>query len=74
MADTSTTNKPSHDVCFVRGRDGQKGYWTTIGAGWAHRDGGGMNVDLRFLPVDFHEGRIVIRLRTEKPAEGEVAQ
>ena len=74
MATTTTPNKPTHDVCFVRERQGQKGFWTTIGAAWAHKDGGGMNIDLRFMPLNLTEGRIVIRLRDQKQADGEAAE
>lgn len=73
MADTKTSQKPTHDICFVRERDGQKGFWTTIGAAWAHKDGGGMNLDFRFLPLDLKSGRIVIRLRDQK-SNGEAAE
>lgn len=68
MADTSTPNKPTHDVCFVkdRGKD-QKGFWTTIGAAWAHKDSGGLSLQLDFVPTDLTAGRIVVRVRAEKP-------
>ena len=68
------TYKPTHDVCFVKERKGQKGFWTTIGAAWAHKDNGGLNVQFDFLPTDVSQGRIVIRVRTEKPTEGEAAK
>lgn len=68
MAEPTTTNKPTHDVCFVKDRgEGQKGIWTDIGAAWAHKDNGGLNVQLDFIPADLGKGRIVIRVRTEKP-------
>lgn len=69
-------NKPTHDVCFVKERKGRKDYWTTIGAAWAHKDNGGLNVQLDFVPTDLASGRIVIRVRSEKPdnTQGEAAQ
>jgi hypothetical protein len=73
MASTQP-NKPTHDVCFVEERKDQKGFWTRIGAAWAHKDGGGLNLQLDFIPLDLTKGRLVIRVRTEKPADGEAAQ
>ena len=74
MADTATRNKPTHDVCFVKERQGQKSYWTTIGAAWAHKDQMGLNVQLDFIPLDMADGKIVIRVRAEKPTQQEAAQ
>ena len=68
-----TTNKPTHDVCFVKHREGRKGYWTTIGAAWAHKDSGGLSLQLDFVPTDLASGRIVVRVRSEKP-QGEDAR
>lgn len=68
MTDSRPTNKPTHDVCFVKERPNQKPYWTTIGAAWAHKDQMGLNVQLDFVPLDMRDGKIVIRVRTEKPA------
>ena len=58
-------------MCFVkdRGKD-QKGFWTTIGAAWQHKDSGGLTLQLDFIPADLSTGRIVVRVRSEKPAEG----
>ncbi|MGE4146975.1 MAG: hypothetical protein AB7E70_03235 [Hyphomicrobiaceae bacterium] len=69
---TSSTNKPTHDICFVEDRKDQKGFWTTIGAARAHRDNGGLNLQFDFMPVDFGKGRVVVRVRSEKPSTGEV--
>lgn len=74
MADSSTPNRPTHDICFVRERQGQKGYWTTIGRAWAHKDNNGLNLQLDFLPMDLSLGRIVVRVRTEKPTTEEAAR
>jgi hypothetical protein len=71
---TTTTKKPTHDICFVRERKDQKGHWTTIGAAWTHEDKGGMNLQFDFLPADVSKGRIVVRVRTEKTAQQEAAQ
>lgn len=67
MADNQPGNRPTHDICFVRERKDRPGFWTTIGRAWAHKDGGGMNLQLEFLPADLNLGRIVIRVRSEKP-------
>jgi hypothetical protein len=44
------------------GKDG-KNYSTRVGAGWIHRKGGGINVQLEAVPLD---GRIVLFPVTEK--------
>lgn len=64
------SKKPTHDICFVkdRGKD-QKGFWTTIGAGWLHQDTAGMSLQFDFLPTNLSAGRIVVRIRSEKPQE-----
>lgn len=72
MAD-HTTNKPTHDVCFVEDRKDKRGHWTRIGAAWGHKDNGGLSLQLDFLPLDLAKGRVVIRVRSEKP-NGEAAQ
>lgn len=74
MADTATRNKPTHDICFVKERQGQKSFWTTIGAAWAHKDQMGLNLQLDLVPTDLRDGKIVVRVRSEKPAQGEAAQ
>lgn len=49
------------------GKDGGKGFWTRIGAAWAHEDGEGFNLQLELVPLD---GKIVLRA---PKAEGEGA-
>lgn len=74
MATENTSSKrPTHDVCHVRG-EGQKAYWTTIGAAWLHDDGKGLNLALDFMPVSGN-GRLVIRIRKDKneQPQGEAA-
>lgn len=71
MADKQNPNTPTHDICFVRERKDQKGFWTTIGRAWAHKDNGGLNLQFDFMPVDFGKGRVVVRVRSEKPSTGE---
>ncbi|MCA9281073.1 MAG: hypothetical protein H6812_10635 [Phycisphaeraceae bacterium] len=64
---TATKSKsaaaPTHIAYHVRdGREGKKGFWTRIGAAWAHTDGQGFNIQLEVAPLD---GRIALRLATE---------
>jgi hypothetical protein len=67
MSETTETKpagkSPSHVVYQVRDRDGQKSFWTRIGAAWAHADGKGFNVQLEVVPLD---GRITLRVASEK--------
>ena len=55
--------KPTHTAYLVEDREAKKGYWTEIGAAWAHKDGQGFDVILKALPLD---GRIVVRTRDAK--------
>jgi hypothetical protein len=56
--------RPTHVAYHVReGRNGEKGFWTRIGAAWAHTDGKGFNVQLDVAPLD---GRISLRVESEK--------
>jgi hypothetical protein len=66
MSNTDTTNTkanaPTHTAYQVSdGKD--KGYWTRIGAAWAHKDGKGFSIQLECLPLD---GRISLREISEK--------
>lgn len=58
---TSTTSKsPTHVAYHVReGKSNDKGFWTRIGAAWAHKDGKGFNIQLEVAPLD---GRINLRV------------
>lgn len=57
-AQTKNSRKPSHTVYHVRG-EGEKAFWTKIGAAWTHEDQDGLNVALDYMPIG--EGRLVIR-------------
>jgi hypothetical protein len=58
------SKSPSHVAYQVRNnREGGKGFWTRIGAAWAHADGQGFNVQLESVPLD---GRITLRVATDK--------
>lgn len=64
----STASKlPTHVAYQVRdGRNGGKGFWTKIGAAWAHKDGKGFNLELDALPLD---GRITLRVPSDEKPE-----
>jgi hypothetical protein len=54
-------------------KEGDKGFWTRIGAAWEHKDGGGLTLQLDLVPVN--GGRIVLRVpsddtQTEDQGEG----
>lgn len=56
MKRNEKTQRP-HAVYVVEG-EGDKAFWTKIGAAWAHDDGKGFNIQLSCFPVN---GRLVIR-------------
>jgi uncharacterized protein (DUF736 family) len=58
MIKTETSKRPSHRVYAVT-KNGEKSYWTEIGAAWSHQDGKGFNVKLDYPPLNGAE--IVIR-------------
>ena len=63
-----SSNRPTHRVYAVtkKGREA-KGFWTEIGAAWAHTDGKGFKIRLNLLPLD-PNAEIVVR---EPQAEGQ---
>ena len=58
MIKTETSKRPPHRVYAVT-KNGEKSFWTEIGAAWSHQDGKGFNVKLDYLPLNGAE--IVIR-------------
>ncbi len=58
----SQGKSPSHIAFQVRGRDGQKGFFTRIGCAWENTDKKGFNIQLDAVPLD---GRITLRVYTE---------
>jgi hypothetical protein len=58
MIKTETAKRPTHRVYAVT-KNGDKSFWTEIGAAWSHQDGKGFNVKLDYLPLNGAE--IVIR-------------
>ena len=67
MSDNKTETKkgqsPAYIAYQVRDRDGQNGFWTRIGAAFAHKDGKGFNIQVDAVPLD---GRITLRVPSEK--------
>lgn len=70
--DQAPRKKPTHGVYHVCG-EGEKAYWTKIGAAWIHEDGEGLNLSLDFIPTR-DAGRLVIRAAKPEQAQGEAAQ
>ena len=62
-AEARKPKAPSHYAYVVRDREGQKGFFTKIGAAWANNDGRGFSIQLDAVPLD---GRITLRLASEK--------
>jgi hypothetical protein len=62
VTESTTSKAPSHIVYHVRDREGQKGFFTRIGAAWPHKDGKGFNIQVDSVPLD---GRITLRVATE---------
>jgi len=57
---TTKKNSPTHYVYHVRegAKDGDKSFWTRIGAAWPHNDGKGFNLQLDCIPLN---GRLTVR-------------
>ena len=55
---TIEATRISYKAYSVAKREGDKDFWTDIGAAFAHRDGDGYSIVLNALPMD---GRIVLR-------------
>lgn len=60
---TAGGKAPTHTAYHVRDREGSKGFWTRIGAAWAHNDGKGFNLQVDVVPLD---GRITLRVVTDE--------
>jgi hypothetical protein len=62
MTDTNSKT-PTHTAYHVRDAKQGKGFWTRIGAAWAHSDSKGFSIQIETVPLD---GRITLRAATEK--------
>jgi len=69
MTNQATTNekkKPTHIAYVVKDNpNAEKGFFNKIGAGWLHRDGNGISIELFAQPLD---GRLVLRTVKEDEA------
>ncbi len=54
---TTKSNRPALEVFIVEG-EGDKAFWTKVGAAWQHENGEGFTIQLTCLPLD---GRLVAR-------------
>jgi len=50
-------------------KEGDKGFWTRIGAAWEHKDGAGLTLQIDLVPVN--GGRIVLRVPADEKAEAQ---
>lgn len=64
----AAAKRPTHRIYAVTEGNNDKGFWTEIGAAWAHGDGKGFNLKLNLLPLNGAE--IVLR---EPRNEGDAA-
>jgi len=60
---TTASKTPSHIAYHVKDGNSGKGYWTRIGAAWAHASGNGFNIQIDIVPLD---GRITLLIPSEK--------
>jgi hypothetical protein len=58
--------QPTHVIWAVQ-KGGDKGFWTSIGAAWAHEDGDGMSLKLNLLPLAGQD--IVVRKAKPKSTD-----
>jgi len=68
---TTRENRAPAYIAFHVSGNGNKGFWTRIGAAWHHEDGVGLTLQLDLVPVK--EGRIVLRTPKDK-TEAETAE
>ncbi len=59
----TASKTPSHIAYHVKDGNSGKGFWTRIGAAWAHADGNGFNIQIDVIPLD---GHIKLRVASEK--------
>lgn len=57
-----SSNKPTH-IAYVTRQSGEKSFWSSCGAAWAHKDGKGFRIKLDAVPVS---GVIELRLNDPK--------
>ena len=60
------TVKPDYEVFIIKEfgtSEEKKSKWTKIGAGWSHKDGEGISLQLDAIPID---GKLSVRKYREK--------
>jgi hypothetical protein len=62
---STTTKQPTHRAFAIR-KNGEKSFWSQIGAAWPHQDGKGLSVQLFAMPVD---GKLVLRVIDDRSHE-----
>jgi hypothetical protein len=62
QTDSTASKAPAYIAYQIRGKEGEKGYFTRIGAAWPQKTGKGFNIQLDALPLD---GRIALCLPSE---------
>jgi hypothetical protein len=60
---STAPSAPTHIAYQVRGKKGEAGFFTRIGAAWPNKSGNGFNIQLDAVPLD---GRITLLVATEK--------
>lgn len=61
--ENNTTNTPSHNVYFIKEKEGQeKPIWLKVGVAWEHADQEGMNLIVNNLGQDVN-----LTIRKNKP-------
>ncbi len=56
---TETKTVPTYRIFSVTKEDGKEAVWQEIGAAWKHKDGKGLNLQFKALPLP--KGEIVLR-------------
>ena len=68
-AKASTKAAPVYRIFSVTKVEGRESVWQEIGAAWKHKDGKGLNLQFKALPLP--EGEIVLR-EPKPPAKDKV--
>lgn len=62
-------SKRPFTISAVKEREGQKDLWIRCGVAWPHEKGGGFNLELEALPLNF-TGKLVLMPPKTTEAEG----
>lgn len=65
------SNQPKYYAFAVKERgNGKKAVWTRLGAAWEQQKGGGLNVELDALPVNFDGKLVLMPPKADEAGEG----